>query len=157
MECDIKRWCYYLLMHSWKRAGSVQSISSCLGLPFIIVDRSSPTLQRPTIDVVDATTKQHYYSIFNIIHRCTTTSHSEKRYAHGMPLNYPAPTVAIQALYDRASGLLMRSYPVKDSPLNIRPVSWLVRVDRAYGYAVQAAQRGRYQGDISTKAIVSAS
>jgi hypothetical protein len=47
-----------------------------------------------------------------------------------MPTNYPAPTEAIQAVYNRAINLLLRSYPVKDSPLNIRPVRscWTIEV-----------------------------
>lgn len=43
-----------------------------------------------------------------------------------MPANYPAPTQAVQAVYNRAINLLLRSYPVKDSPLNIRPVRWIL-------------------------------
>ena len=45
-----------------------------------------------------------------------------------MPANYPAPTEAIQAIYVKTINILLRSYPVKDSPLNIRPVRQLLPV-----------------------------
>ncbi|WRT70547.1 uncharacterized protein IL334_007545 [Kwoniella shivajii] len=38
-----------------------------------------------------------------------------------MPSSYPVPTQMVQQLWNRLIGFLMRSYPMKDFPLNIRP------------------------------------
>ena len=41
-----------------------------------------------------------------------------------MPLdNYPQPTVMVQRFYEGISDYMLRSYPVRNLPLNIRPVS----------------------------------
>jgi len=41
-----------------------------------------------------------------------------------MPLdNYPQPTVMVQHVYEGVSEYMMRSYPIREMPLNIRPVS----------------------------------
>lgn len=39
-----------------------------------------------------------------------------------MPTAYPVPTQMLQQLWDRFTAWVMRSYPIRDSPLNIRPV-----------------------------------
>jgi hypothetical protein len=40
-----------------------------------------------------------------------------------MPLaHYPHPTAALQQAYNRVSEMFLVSYPVRDLPLNIRPV-----------------------------------
>ncbi|EAL22949.1 hypothetical protein CNBA7170 [Cryptococcus deneoformans B-3501A] len=38
-----------------------------------------------------------------------------------MPTAYPVPTQMLQQLWDRFTAWVMRSYPIRDSPLNIRP------------------------------------
>lgn len=38
-------------------------------------------------------------------------------------LNYPRPTEAISAMYERISEYFLISHPVKDLPIRIRPVS----------------------------------
>lgn len=38
-------------------------------------------------------------------------------------MNYPLPTVTIQRVFARAQEYVGRSYPVRDMPINIRPVS----------------------------------
>ncbi|OXB39403.1 hypothetical protein J007_00771 [Cryptococcus neoformans] len=38
-----------------------------------------------------------------------------------MPTAYPVPTQMVQQLWDRFTAWVMRSYPIRDSPLNIRP------------------------------------
>lgn len=40
-----------------------------------------------------------------------------------MPLaNYPRPTAMVQHLFERSTEYMMRSYPLRDFPINIRPV-----------------------------------
>jgi hypothetical protein len=36
---------------------------------------------------------------------------------------YPRPTVAVQYAFERVEEFFLRSYPVRDLPLNVRPVS----------------------------------
>jgi len=44
-----------------------------------------------------------------------------------MPLgSYPQPTRVVQHLYDKMTEKLLRSYPVKELPVHIRPVSILL-------------------------------
>jgi hypothetical protein len=48
-----------------------------------------------------------------------------------MPLgSYPQPTRVVQHLYDKAAEWLERSYPIRDYPLNIRPVRRPSRIKR---------------------------
>jgi len=49
-----------------------------------------------------------------------------------MPLgSYPQPTRVVQHLYDKATEKLLRSYPVKELPVHVRPVSLFPSVSGA--------------------------
>jgi len=37
--------------------------------------------------------------------------------------NYPRPTAMIQQMFERAEDVVLQSYPIKDVPLRLRPVS----------------------------------
>ena len=54
---------------------------------------------------------------------CKRQQQRRKGRNHVKMPTYPHPTAALQHIQERITEYLLRSYPVRDLPLNIRPVS----------------------------------